>query len=194
MAIPAGMSKKVLAFAGSLRKDSWNKKLVAVGAQALQDAGVEVTLIDLAEYPAPLFDEDLEAASGMPESMGTFRSLVQAHDGYLISTPEYNGAVPSALVNAFHWMSRPIPGVGPHGAYFGKPVALMATSPGKLGGIRVLPRLRDMLGDLGIAAVSGVVSIPMAHEAFNAEGKLVAANQNEQVQAMAKRLAFALRS
>lgn len=187
------MAKKVLAFAGSTRKDSWNKKLVAQAAKAAQKAGLEVTLIDLADYRAPVFDEDLEAADGAPESMKSFQALVQSHDALIISTPEYNGAVPATLVNTFHWMSRPIPGVGPHGAYFGKPAAIMATSPGKLGGIRVLPRLRDMLGDLGIACVSGVVSVPTAHEAFDADGALKAEASNEQLDALIARLAHALR-
>lgn len=187
------MSKKVLAFAGSTRKDSWNKKLVAQAVKVAQGQGLEVTLIDMADFRAPVFCEDEEAAQGMPATMAKFRSLVQEHDALLVSTPEYNGAVPATLVNAFHWMSRPIPGVGPHGAYFGKPAAIMATSPGKLGGIRVLPRLRDMLGDLGIACVSGYVSVPLAEEAFNAGGELAQSATQEQVTALIQRLAHALR-
>lgn len=187
------MAKKVLAFAGSIRKDSWNKKLVQVGAKALQDQGLEVTLIDLADFAGPIFDEDSEAATGTPESMLKFRELVKEHDAFLISTPEYNGAVPAVLVNAFHWMSRPVPNVAPHGLYFGKPVALMAASPGKLGGIRVLPRLRDMLGDLGITSVAGFMSLPFADQAFAEGGALKDAAQQEQVSGLAQRLALALR-
>lgn len=187
------MAKKVLAFAGSTRKDSWNKKLVAQAAAAAREAGLEVTLIELAEFRAPVFDEDHEAADGAPESMKKFQALVQAHDAFMIATPEYNGAVPATLVNTFHWMSRPIPGVEPHGAYFGKPAAIMATSPGKLGGIRVLPRLRDMLGDLGIACVSGYVSVPAAHEAFDGAGALTSAPSKAQLEALVARLAHALR-
>lgn len=187
------MSKKVLAFAGSTRKDSWNKKLVAQAAQFAEKAGLEVTLIDLADFRAPVFDEDLEAADGAPETMKKFQALVQSHDALLISTPEYNGAVPATLVNTFHWMSRPIPGVGPHGAYFGKPAAIMATSPGGLGGIRVLPRLRDMLGDLGIACVSGIVSVPKASESFDDAGALKSDASKEQLEALVGRLAHALR-
>jgi multimeric flavodoxin WrbA len=65
------MTPRILAFAGSLRNESFNKKLVPIAARAARDAGAEVTVIDLKDFPLPLFDQDLEAGQGMPENGAT---------------------------------------------------------------------------------------------------------------------------
>ena len=92
-------SPKILAFAGSAREGSWNKKLVRAAATIAEGAGATVTVADLREYPMPIFDEDLEKAEGIPERVLAFRELLKSHDGFLIASPEYNGA-PSALLTA----------------------------------------------------------------------------------------------
>jgi NAD(P)H-dependent FMN reductase len=66
---------KILAFAGSTRTGSYNKQLAAFAAQAARTAGAEVTLIDLRDFPLPLFDEDLESASGLPENARKLKQL-----------------------------------------------------------------------------------------------------------------------
>ena len=67
---------KILAFAGSTREGSWNKKLLAVAAAAARKAGAQVTLIDLRDYPLPLYDGDLEAESGVPDNAVKLQHLL----------------------------------------------------------------------------------------------------------------------
>ena len=81
---------KILAFAGSTRVDSFNKKLVKIAAAEARAAGAEVTELDLREFPMPLYDGDLEAREGLPPIAKRFQDSVLAHQGLLISAPEYN--------------------------------------------------------------------------------------------------------
>jgi NAD(P)H-dependent FMN reductase len=75
---------KILAFAGSLRKDSFNKKLVKIALKGAQDAGADVTYIDLKDYPLPIYNQDDEDAHGIPENANKLKELMIAHDGFLI--------------------------------------------------------------------------------------------------------------
>jgi NAD(P)H-dependent FMN reductase len=103
------MPPKLLSFAGATRTQSWNKKLVAIGAQSARAAGAQVTLIDLRDLPMPLYDGDLEAAEGLPPSARALKQLVIEHDGLLLSCPEYNTSITAVLKNAIDWVSRPRP-------------------------------------------------------------------------------------
>lgn len=165
--------KKILVFAGSTRKESVNKKLAAVAADAARAAGAEVTLIDLADFSAPVYDGDLEAGEGIPKTMRDLKALIVSHDGMIIVTPEYNGCVPPVLVNSLDWASRPEGDEAGCAAFVGKKVAIAAASPGGLGGIRVIPRLRDFLSELGAVTVPGFVTLPGAFSAFDESGKLI---------------------
>src|SRR5260370_14472073 len=91
---------KILAFAGSLRKDSYNKKLVQIAAAGARAAGAEVTYLDLHDLPLPVFDEDLEKADGLPANARRLKDLFLAHHGLLISAPEYNSSITAVLKNA----------------------------------------------------------------------------------------------
>ena len=121
---------KILAFAGSTRTESFNKKLIKIGVEGARTAGAEVTLIDLRDFPMPLYDGDLEAASGIPEHGKRLKKLFVEHDGLLISSPEYNSSIPGVLKNAIDWVSRPEPNEPPLVAFGGKVAALMSASPG----------------------------------------------------------------
>ena len=88
---------KIIAFAGSARKDSYNKKLVKIAAEGAREAGAEVTIIELEDYPLPLFDEDLEKSEGLPENGRKLKDLFLAHNGLLISSPEYNRSYSGVL-------------------------------------------------------------------------------------------------
>ena len=98
---------KILAFAGSTRTESFNKKLVKIAVEGARAAGAEVTLIDLRDFPMPLYDGDLEAASGLPENAKKVKQLMISHHGFLISAPEYNSSITAVLKNTFDWVSRP---------------------------------------------------------------------------------------
>ena len=128
---------KILAFAGSLRAGSFNKKLVKLAAAGAERAGATVTCIDLKDSPLPVFDEDLETAEGLPASASSLKDLFRAHDGLLIASPEYNSSISAALKNAIDWVSR-----AEDQPFNGKAIALMGASMGILGSVRAQYHLR----------------------------------------------------
>ncbi len=174
---------KILAFAGSSRKDSINKKLVKVAAKAAENEGATVTFIDLSDYPMPLFNQDLEAEQGMPEKAREFKQLLIAHDGFLIASPEYNSAFSPLLKNVIDWASRAeFKDEPPLQAYKGKFVSIMAASPGGLGGIRGLVFLRMLLANLGMVVLPEQQAIPQAFKAFSDDGRLIDIKQQQAVE------------
>lgn len=181
-------SVKVLAFAGSLRKDSYNKKLVKLAAAGARAAGAEVTYVDLADLPMPIFDEDLERSEGMPPNARKFKELLISHQAMLISSPEYNSSISAALKNAIDWASRPEPNEPPLVAFAGKVAGLMAASPGALGGLRGLVTVRSILGNIQVLVVPDQVAINTAHEQFSADGSLKDAKKQQQVEAIGKKV------
>ena len=163
---------KILAFAGSTRHDSWNQKLVQAAAAAARRAGAEVTLLDLKDYPLPLYNGDLEAKEGLPEPAQRLKSLFKAHDGLLIAGPEYNSSVSPLLKNTLDWISREWHGESGLVPYQNKVAAIMAASPGALGGMRMLPHLRQILNTLGVLVLPSQLSVPKVTEAFTQDGSL----------------------
>ena len=90
---------RIIAFAGSTRKDSYNKKLVKIAVEGAKEAGAEVTYIDLEDYPLPLFDEDFESSQGHPENVRKLKDLFLENNGLLISSPEYNSSYSGVFKN-----------------------------------------------------------------------------------------------
>jgi NAD(P)H-dependent FMN reductase len=164
---------KILAFAGATRKGSFNKKLIKLAAKGAEAAGAEVTLVDLRDFPMPLYDGDLEAADGLPEKAREFKKLLVDSDGILIASPEYNSGYSAVLKNAIDWASR----VSAEGepsllAFTGKYAALLSASPGALGGIRGLYQLRELLQNINVTVMPKMQAIPKAGEAFDENGAL----------------------
>ena len=178
---------KILAFAGSARRESFNKKLLAIGVNAAQAAGAEVTIVDFADYPMPLFNEDEEAHSGLPQTVVQFKGLLRRHQGLLLACPEYNGSITPLLKNALDWASRPEPNDAPS-CFQGKVAALLATSPGALGGLRALVHVRAILSNLGVMVIPQQKAIPRAAQAFNSDGTLSNSSQHQSVSHIAQRL------
>ena len=168
-----GNKPKILAFAGSLRKDSFNKKLVKIAIEGAKHSGVEVTYLDLADYPLPLYDGDLEQRQGLPDNAKALKKIFLAHQGFLISSPEYNSSLPGTFKNMIDWVSRPSPDEPEYLApYKGKAAAIMSASPSHLGVLRGLVHLRAMLENIFIYVLPEQVWIAHADEAFNADGQL----------------------
>jgi NAD(P)H-dependent FMN reductase len=180
---------KILAFAGSTRADSFNKKLVRIAAAAARAAGAEVTLLDLRDLPLPLFDQDLEAEKGLPANARTLKDLMLAHQGLLLSCPEYNSSITAVLKNTIDWASRPVPGEPPLACFTGKVAALVSASPGALGGLRGLVHVRAILGNIGVLVLPDQVAVPKAHESFTPEGTLKDAASQAKIEKLAASLA-----
>lgn len=179
------MSKKsILVFAGSARKDSFNKTLARYAAQLLTENGIAHSFADLNDYEAPVYHGDLEAEHGIPDSMKAFKSLMKSHDAFLIVSPEYNGFVPPLLINTFSWCSRPEEGDSNLVATRGKYIGLMATSLGPMGGIRMLPRLREALSDLGAIVIPGPIAVGSAMMAFDDDGQIKDGATKDRIKAL----------
>ncbi len=172
--VSVGMrTPKILAFAGSTRSASYNKQLVRFAADAARAAGAEVTLVDLRDYPLPLFDGDLEDQQGLPENAKKLKAIFREHDALLISSPEYNSSITAVLKNTLDWVSRTESDDEPAlVAYQGKTAALISASPGALGGLRGLVHLRAILGNIGVIVLPDQVAVSKAHEAFDDKGGL----------------------
>ena len=185
---------RILAFGGSLRRDSFNQKLAAIAAEGAREAGAEVTLIALRDFPMPLFDQDLEAETGKPDAAKRLKELFLSHQGLLIASPEYNSGYSAALKNAIDWVSRvDSPEEPALSALAGKSAVIMAASPGGLGGLRGLVQLRMLLGNLGITLLPDQIAIPSAFQAFGPDGRLVDPKQEASVKALGAALANQLR-
>jgi NAD(P)H-dependent FMN reductase len=187
-------SIRVLAFAGSLRRDSWNKKLAHVAAEAARAAGAEVTELDLRDYEMPLYDGDIEKESGLPAKAKAFREVLKSHQALLISSPEYNSSISGVLKNAIDWASRNEKGQGSLDAFDGKVAGLLAASPGALGGLRGLVTLRSILGNIRVLVVNDQIALSKAHEAFDENGALRDEKQAETVRKIANRVVHVARA
>jgi len=176
---------RVLAFAGSLRAGSYNRKLLRIAASCAREAGGDVTELDLRDYPLPVFDEDLEARDGMPDSGQRLKDMFLGHGGLILSCPEYNSSITAALKNALDWVSRQAPGEPAFAPFAGKVVGLLSASPGALGGLRGLVHVRAILGNLQMVVLPQQVAVVRAHEAFTEEGGLRDAKVGELVRSLA---------
>jgi chromate reductase len=169
------MAVKLLALCGSARRDSINGRLLALAVAAARASGAEVTECALTTDLLPLFDQDREAAEGIPAAAMELKVAFQAHDGLLIASPEYNGFFSPLLKNAIDWVSRPV--AGAPSPFAGKTAALFAASGGALGGIRGLPHLRLLLSNLGVQVAAGQMALAKAEQAYGADGRLADAGQ-----------------
>ena len=176
---------RILAFAGSARRESFNVRLATAAAAAARAAGAEVTLLDMREYAMPLFDQDLEAESGMPERAAAFKQQLVDHAGWLIACPEYNSAITPLLKNAIDWASRKTGDEPPLAAFRGKTCALLSASPGALGGLRGLGGVRSILSSIGVLVLPDQLAVPAAHEAFDVEGRLIDARRQQALEGVA---------
>jgi NAD(P)H-dependent FMN reductase len=174
---------RILAFSGSARRESLNKKLLAVAVTEVRAAGGEVTLVDLTDLPMPLYNGDLEDASGLPENAVKLIELIKQHPALLIASPEYNSMYTPLLKNTIDWCTR-----GDDNPFTGKVAAVVSASPGQFGGVRSMTLARQLLLHLGCHVVPAQVFLPKAHEAFDDKGALKEPRNLKSVQALAAQL------
>ncbi|HEX2579513.1 MAG TPA: NAD(P)H-dependent oxidoreductase [Rhabdochlamydiaceae bacterium] len=180
--MPLMAEVKVLAFAGSIRKDSYNKKLILLAAETARQQGAKVTVIDLSDYAMPFYNADLEAKQGLPVNAKKLRDLILQNDAIMIASPEYNASIPGLLKNAIDWTSHDEKGDYSPGPYKGKKIAIMSASPGPAGGARALVHLRSILEAMGGTVIQAQVTVPEAYKAFDEKGKLVSAELSKKLQ------------
>jgi chromate reductase len=177
---------RILAFAGSARKDSFNVKLVNIAAAGARAARAEVTVLDLHDCPMPLLNQDLEATDGPPPQASRLKEIMRAHGGLLIASPEYNSSISPLLKNTIDWVSRPADGEQMLAAYQGKVAGLMSASPGRLGGLRGLVHLRSILSNIGVLVIPDQVAVGEAGAAFDDSGDLVDDRRRASVQGVGR--------
>ena len=170
---------KILAFSGSFSNTSINHDLIKYASNLTND--VDVSVVRLADFEAPIYHKELEVEHGIPSKIKKLRLLFDEADGFILSTPEYNGSVPAGLKNTLDWISRM------EGQIFqNKPVLLMATSPGARGGQSVLEHLSAVLPFWG-ADLVGTFSLPKFGENFS-NGKISNAELETQLKEQLKKL------
>lgn len=167
---------KLLLISGSARDGSLNERLVQAAGRQAQALGATVTSVDLRALNLPIYDADLHARDGVPAGALRLRELFASHDGLLLACPEYNALPTPLMINSFDWLSVvQAEGNLPGGtaATAGKPVGLMAASPGGLGGIRALPIVRTYLStNFAMVVVPEQLALGGADQAFDEAGKL----------------------
>ncbi len=183
---------KILAFAGSARANSFNKKLVKIAAEGARAAGAEVTYLDFRDLPLPLYDQDLEAAEGLPENVMKLKSLMKAYQGFLIACPEYNSSITPLLKNAIDWASRPEPEEPGLVCFRDKVAVLMSASPGAFGGLRGLGHVREILSNIGVLVLPNQKAIGQAHRVFDESDQLMDEKQQTEILDLGKQLATIL--
>ena len=174
---------KILAFAGSARKESWNRKVLSVAVQGAREAGAEVTLVNLGDYPMPIYDADWHEANGVPENMLKLRELMMPAHGLLIASPEYNASITPLLKNTLDWLSQSVGGASGNAPYENKTGALVGASNGGFGTIRALPHVSYILSNLGVFMLP-VVAVPGVAQTFDVAGNMT----NERTRSMVTEL------
>ena len=161
---------KILAFAGSLRKNSYNKRVLNVAVEGAKKAGGNVTVIDLADYPMAIYNADDHEANGLDPNGLRFQDILKDHDGLLVASPEYNASLPGGLKNVIDWASRKSEKFAMGEVFKGKTAAMITASPGSFGGIRCLSHLRGVLSILGVNVLPSEIAVTFAADKFDGDG------------------------
>jgi chromate reductase, NAD(P)H dehydrogenase (quinone) len=157
---------KIATLCGSLRKDSYNRKLLLLGEDALSRTGAHVDAIDLRDYPLPPYDGDLEA-QGMPERVIALKARIAAAEGIVIACPEYNHSIPGGFKNMLDWTSRQ------GSPWKGKVAGMMGASDGPFGTWRMMPQLRTAFTSLRVLVIPEQVNVRDAPKVWDDNGKLL---------------------
>lgn len=176
--------RTVLALPGSLRRNSYNRRLLEAAVE-LAPTGLEVRIYgDLASIP--LFNEDIEQADDGPDAVRRLRRDVGAADALLIATPEYNQSIPGVLKNAIDWLSRP----APNEVLEGKAVSVVGASTGPWGTRLAQSALRQVLHATGAYVLPGpALFLRDAERMFDATGHLVEGPTRKRLEAVLAALA-----
>lgn len=162
---------KILAFAGSLRKHSFNRRVLRAAIEGAEAAGAEVTLVDLRDYPMPVYNQDDQDAFGFDANALKFQHLIFEHEGLLIASPEHNGSFPAALKNVIEWASRRNDSFEGGRVFLGRVAAMMSAAPNAFGGVRSLAHLRGVLTSVGVYVLPTEIAVPFVGDKFDGDGE-----------------------
>ncbi len=168
-------------FAASLRKGSYNKKLIRLIEKIVKAQGCETDLADFAEFELPIYNADILEQKGLPATARNFIERLKQSDALIISSPEYNFSTPGALKNLIDWISRdqPMP-------WNKQMILLTSASPSLVGGNRGLWHTRVPLECCGAFVYPDMFSLAAAHNAFNDEDELQDKSLHERLETMVK--------
>ncbi|WDE14072.1 NADPH-dependent FMN reductase [Thalassomonas haliotis] len=152
--------KKILAFSGSNHSQSIHQHLIDFAASKVANNAVSV--IDLKQFPLPVYSQDIEAR-GLPDAAKDLRQLMAEYDALMIASPEHNGSMPAFLKNIIDWLSRVAEPGQPFFGDISKPVLLLSTSPGQSGGATNLKHMAELMPWWG-GEVKGCYSLGNYHE------------------------------
>jgi NAD(P)H-dependent FMN reductase len=161
---------RILAFAGSFREKSYNKRVLAIAADGARTRGAQVDVVDLRDYYMPVFCPDEIEQNGFHPTALKFQELLSQYHGLLISTPEYNASVPGGMKNIFDWASRKSGRFGINEVFRGKFAAMITASPGSFGGIRCLAHLRQILSIMGVTVLPSEIAVTFVADKFEGDG------------------------
>ena len=187
-------SPKVLAFAGSTRKESVNKRLARIALQAAKKAGAETTFVDLQDFNIPLYCDDLVAKQGIPEGVLEFKQLLNSHNGFFIASPEYNGSLTGVLKNAIDWATIKADGEERMSCWNGKIAGLVSASPGGLGGIRGLHHLRTILAGIGTFVLPNHLAVGNSTENLQNEKQITDEKLQLQLESLTREMVRVIRA
>ena len=160
---------KILAIAGSYRENSYNKRALAIAADGARAAGADVTVIDLRDFPLPIYDADMQDGGAFNEDALRLQDVMAEHDGFLIASPEYNGGIPGGFKNAIDWTSRANDKYKMYEPVKGKTAALITASPGQFGGIRCLAHLRGVFTIMGVHVMPMEIAVGFVSQKFEGD-------------------------
>ena len=167
---------------GSLRKNSYNTKILRNFEVEIYKYGYKCNIINLNNYSLPFYNEDIEKDS-LPENLLILKKIFQDSSGLIVSSPEYNGEISAVLKNTFDWLSRKLPGETYKQSFLGLKTIAVTSSTGKNGGSRALERLKVLLSRLGVD--EEILSYSLgntSNEIFNENDDILLQSQKEKIQ------------
>lgn len=167
---------KIFAFAGSMRTGSFNDSLIKLAADEARRQGADVTLVPFRDLAPPIYDGDLETASGLPAAALALVRHIETADGLMVSTPEYNESVPGPLKNAFDWVSRPKPY-----RLQDKPLLMLGASSGLGGALKGMAALNITLTYQGAKIYPDTFSLANGKTAFDSDGRFTDPSLNDKL-------------
>lgn len=215
-AIAGLRAPRIALLSGSIRDGSFNTKLVQAAEKVAQGLGAETSIVNLASYDLPLYNQDDEAKNGMPQAALDLKSELAGADGWIVSSPEYNGFPTPLLINAYTWCSRGDPDGAMYATFKAKTAVVMSASPGKyvfecaceqradnnslqsllrmseggLGGMRTHNPHRQLLQNMGVNVLPQSVAVGAAFKAFADDNTLTDPKQKGQLDSAVQSLFY----